>query len=130
MSHNVPVVYDVARPPLKQCVALRGRAMWVRENATKGVSPTGVFRTLAASRRRTYTILLDEVKPATKRPPWTAGVPIFIPFFFRTFFQMLFLNFHQNHIFHKKYDFPFCYSYFAIRFYNSYVIDRISMPYL
>jgi len=30
-----------------------------------------------------YTILLDEVKPATKRPPWTVGVL----FFFLLFFQ-------------------------------------------
>ena len=74
--HNVPVVYDVARPPLKQCVALRGRAMWRRENPTKGASPTGVFLSLARLKRayiynpvkrRYFALTLNN-----RIVPWTA----------------------------------------------------------
>jgi len=40
MSPNVPVVYDAASPHIKQCVALRGLAVWVRLAWERAKRPT------------------------------------------------------------------------------------------
>ena len=51
MAHNVPVVYDVARPPLKQCVSIAGAGNVAERKPHQGRSPTAVFRSLARLKR-------------------------------------------------------------------------------
>ena len=51
MAHDVLVVYDVPAHLIKQTVGLRWAGMWRRENPTKALEPTGVFRSLARFKR-------------------------------------------------------------------------------
>jgi hypothetical protein len=65
----VLVVTDVPARLIKQTAGLRRAGMWLRENAAKGFSPTGVFRGLAA------------IKAAYSYNPvrrWFSLFPIFI----------------------------------------------------
>ena len=63
-SHNVPAVSDVfLRPMRKNAQRFYGRKkMWRSKMPQRGVAPTGVLHSLAAVRRRTVTVLLDDVK--------------------------------------------------------------------
>jgi hypothetical protein len=47
--------------------------MWRRKNAQRAQARLRFFVARAAEGGEAYTVLLDEVKTATKRPPWTAG---------------------------------------------------------
>jgi hypothetical protein len=65
MSYNVPAVTDgFLRPIRKMRSILRAQKTVAEQNTTKGVSPTGDLRSLAArTGRRTVTVLLCAVVP-------------------------------------------------------------------
>ena len=58
MAYNVPVVTDVASPPTRQTVGLRGLAMWVREAWERSDLAD---RTPSRFSGEAVTILLSEV---------------------------------------------------------------------
>jgi hypothetical protein len=62
MSPNVPAVNDVFAVAIKELRSNSSNSKNVAEKKpTKGASPTGFFRSLAAERRRTFTVLLCAV---------------------------------------------------------------------
>jgi hypothetical protein len=75
---NVPAVNDVFAVAIKELRSNSSNCKNVAEKkTTKGASPTGFFRSLAArTGRRTFTVLLCDGKTTTKRPPRMAGVSI------------------------------------------------------
>jgi hypothetical protein len=60
------------------------------KNRTQGAARLRFFVARAANGGEAYTDLLDEVKTATKRPPWTAG-DLFL------YFSILLFFFYKNH---------------------------------
>jgi hypothetical protein len=60
MAHNVPAVNEgFLRPIKKNAKHFYGRKkLWRRENRTKGVSPTAVFRSPSRFSGEAFTVLL------------------------------------------------------------------------
>ena len=64
MAHNVPAVNEGFLCPIRKMRSiLRAQKTLAERKLHKGRSPTAIFRSLAAYRRRTFTVLLYAVCP-------------------------------------------------------------------
>jgi hypothetical protein len=80
MSHNVTVVCEVLAARIRKCEAFPGRTKFGWSEAWEPLGDLAEWNPGGPKARNAYN-LLGEVKIATKRPPWTAGVLFFIPIF-------------------------------------------------